>query len=36
MKGYGDATETVDAAETLNAVAKIEQLFATRFRPLKA
>jgi hypothetical protein len=35
MKGYGDATETVDAAETLNAVAKIEQLFETRFRTPK-
>jgi hypothetical protein len=32
MKGYGDATETVDPAETLDAAAKIEQLFATRFR----
>jgi hypothetical protein len=32
MKGYGDATETVDQAETMNAVAKVEQLFETRFR----
>jgi hypothetical protein len=35
MKGYGDATETPDRAETLNAVAKIETLFATRFRASK-
>jgi hypothetical protein len=32
MKGYGDASETPDRAETLNAVARIEQLFETRFR----
>ena len=32
MKGYGDASETVDRAETMNAVARIEQLFATRFK----
>jgi glycine/D-amino acid oxidase-like deaminating enzyme len=32
MKGYGDATETVDRAETLNALAKVEQLFETRFK----
>lgn len=32
MKGYGDASEIVDRAETMNAVARIEQLFATRFR----
>lgn len=36
MKGYGDASETPDRAETLNAVAKIEQLFATRFRSPEA
>jgi glycine/D-amino acid oxidase-like deaminating enzyme len=32
MKGYGDASETVDRSETLDAVARIETLFATRFR----
>jgi glycine/D-amino acid oxidase-like deaminating enzyme len=36
MKGYGDATETPDRAETLNALAKIETLFATRFRARRA
>ena len=36
MKGYGDATETPDTAESLDAVARIEQLFATRFRPPRA
>ena len=36
MKGYGDAGETVDRAETLNAVARIETLFATRFRARRA
>jgi hypothetical protein len=36
MKGYGDDTETVDRSETLDAVAKVEQLFATRFRPRRA
>jgi glycine/D-amino acid oxidase-like deaminating enzyme len=32
MKGYGDASEIVDRAETLNALAKVEQLFETRFK----
>jgi D-amino-acid oxidase len=32
MKGYGDANETPDRAETLTALAKIERLYATRFR----
>lgn len=32
MKGYGDAAETVDRDETMNAVAKIERLFETRFK----
>ena len=36
MKGYGDASETPDRAETMNAVAKVEQLFATRFRTRRA
>jgi len=36
MKGYGDATETPDRTESLDAVARIEQLFATRFRSPKA
>jgi hypothetical protein len=36
MKGYGDATETVDRAETLNAVARIESLFETRFKARRA
>ena len=36
MKGYGDASETVDRAETMAAVARIERLFATRFRATKA
>jgi hypothetical protein len=32
MKGYGDGAETIDRAETLDAVARVEQLFQTRFR----
>jgi len=36
MKGYGDAAETVDRAETMNAVARIERLFSTRFNNRKA
>jgi glycine/D-amino acid oxidase-like deaminating enzyme len=32
MKGYGDASETPDRAETLAAVAKLERLYATRFK----
>ena len=36
MRGYGDAGETPDRAETLNAVAKIEQLFESRFRSRRA
>ena len=33
MKGYGNADETIDKAESINAVAKIAKLFAG-FRPL--
>ena len=32
MKGYGDATEIPDRAETLDAVAMVEELFTKRFR----
>ena len=32
MKGYGDATEIPDRAETLDAVAVVEALFTKRFR----
>lgn len=32
MKGYGDASEAVDRAETMNAVAKLERLYETRFK----
>ena len=36
MKGYGDDSETPDRAETLTALAKVEQLFETRFKLRRA
>jgi glycine/D-amino acid oxidase-like deaminating enzyme len=36
MIGYGDASETVDREETMAGVAKLERLFATRFKTRRA
>jgi glycine/D-amino acid oxidase-like deaminating enzyme len=36
MRGYGDDTEIPDPAETLSALARVEQFYATRFRAPKA
>ncbi len=36
MKGYGDASEAIDRAETMDAVATLEGLFEKRFRSRRA